>query len=206
VSLGPLAVSLAYFTASQQTGNSVALRWRTESEEDTYLWEIERSVKADENYAQIGTLPGQGTTSQQHDYEYANREELEAGTYWYRLCEVELSGKRSYYGPVSLDYYPGGRSEFALGAARPNPFNQITTISYQIAKGGPASLKVYNVLGQEVRTLAEGEHRAGRHQAVWDGRDGRGRKVSSGVYFYRLTAAGGEAGENRASGKLLRLR
>jgi len=202
----PLAVHLSAFTASVAEDNAIRLRWRTESEEDTYLWEIERSVNADENYAQIGTLPGQGTTSQPHDYEYADREELEAGTYWYRLCEVELSGKRSYYGPVSLEYYPGGRSEFALWAARPNPFSQITTISYQIAKGGPASLKIYNVLGQEVRTLAEGEHKAGRHQAVWDGRDGRGRKVSSGVYFYRLTAAVGEAGENRASGKLLRLR
>lgn len=193
-----LAVDLSLLSASINPDNSRTLFWRTESEEDTYLWEIERSSQANAGYVKIGALPGHGTTSQPHDYEFTDSQELPAGTYWYRLCEVELDGKRNYYGPVSVDYYPGGRYDFSLGAARPNPFKQITTISYQIIKTGTANLKVYNVLGQEVRVLADGEHRAGRHQVSWDGRDGKGRKVSSGVYFYRL-----EAGENLASGKLL---
>lgn len=196
-----LAVELSLLTAALNEDNSRSLCWRTESEDNTYLWEIERSDQEEGGYQIIGTLPGHGTTSQPHDYQFVDTEELPAGTYWYRLCEVELDGKRNYYGPVSVDYYPGGRLEFALGRARPNPFNQMTTIKYQVAKGGAASLKIYNVLGQEVRVLAEGEHRAGRHQAVWDGRDGKGGRAASGIYFYRL-----ESGRDRASGRLTLLR
>ncbi len=196
----PLSAHLTSFTALIGE-EGVQLAWRTESEENTYLWEIERSAVVNGNYTKIGIIPGHGTTSQPHDYQFVDAEELSAGTYWYRLCEVELDGKRNYYGPVSVDYCPGGRFEFALGKARPNPFNRITTIDYQIKKAGTASLKVYNVLGQEVRTLADGEHAAGRHQAAWDGRDGKGRRAANGIYFYRL-----EAGGDRASERLMLLR
>mgnify|MGYP000974098669 CR=1 FL=1 len=55
------------------------------------------------------------------------------------------------------------------------------------------SLRVYDLLGREVAVLTEGERSAGRHEAVWDGRDASGRAVSSGVYLYRLEA-GGQAG------------
>jgi beta-lactamase superfamily II metal-dependent hydrolase len=196
----PLSVYLTSFTAL--TGKEgVQLRWRTESEENTYLWEIERSGSPNSGYSRIVSIPGHGTTSQPHDYEFTDNQELTAGTYWYRLCEVELSGKRNYYGPVSVDFSPGGVWEFTLGMARPNPFNRITSISYQLTKAGAASLKLYNVLGQEVRSLADGEHSAGTHRVSWDGRDDQGRRVSSGVYFYRL-----ESGENQASGKLLFVR
>lgn len=198
---GPLWAQLSSLVAMMNRDNSIIISWRTESEANIYQWEIERSEGAEGNYAPIGTLPGHGTTNQPHDYQFVDTEDLPAGTYWYRLCEVELDGKRHYYGPVSVDYQPGGRYEFALGAARPNPFNKITNIDFQITKAGKASLKIYNVLGQEVRTLSDGEHAAGRHRVTWDGRDRQGRRVSSGVYFYRL-----ESGENVASGRLLFVR
>jgi beta-lactamase superfamily II metal-dependent hydrolase len=197
----PLSVHLAMLTATTTPDETIRILWKTESEEGTLSWEVERSTQQNIGYAKIGSLPGHGTTSQPHDYEFTDNQELTAGTYWYRLCEVDLSGKRNYYGPVSVDFRPGGVWEFALGAARPNPFNRITSISYQIAKAGAASLKLYNVLGQEVRSLADGEHSAGVHRVSWDGRDGQGRRVSSGVYFYRL-----KSGENEASGKLLFVR
>jgi len=100
-----------------------------------------------------------------------------------------------------LEYNPEGKFVFLLEPAKPNPFKQLTTIRYQLSKAGMASLDLYNVLGQRVRTLAEGEHTAGIHQVYWDGRDSQGRRVSSGVYFYRL-----ETGENQASGKMLYVR
>lgn len=73
---------------------------------------------------------------------------------------------------------------------RPNPFKQTTTIRYQLTTGCRVSLSVYNVLGQRVRTLADGVREAGRHSVVWDGRDGAGRRLGSGVYLCRFEAGG----------------
>ena len=69
----------------------------------------------------------------------------------------------------------------------PNPFNPVTTISYRLAKSGEVRLVVYDNLGRSVRTLVNGFRTAGNHQAVWDGTDATGKKVKSGVYYYRLT-------------------
>ena len=59
-------------------------------------------------------------------------------------------------------------------------------------------LAVYNMLGQEIRVLVNGNKAAGQHRVLWDGRDAHGRAVSSGVFLYRLTA-----GENHATGRML---
>ncbi len=80
---------------------------------------------------------------------------------------------------------PGG---YRLVNNYPNPFNPVTTIQYFIARPGPATIWVYNALGQKIRTLAQGIHNRGSHTIVWDGRDSQGRNVSSGVYYYRLIA------------------
>jgi len=77
-----------------------------------------------------------------------------------------------------------------LENARPNPFKQMTTIRYQLTTGCRVNLAVYNVLGQRVRTLAEGQHEPGRYQVTWDGRDGSGRRAGAGVYFCRMEAEG----------------
>jgi hypothetical protein len=78
-----------------------------------------------------------------------------------------------------------------LGQNYPNPFNPTTTIRYQVRETGPVTLRIYNVAGQLVRTLVDGEVRAGVvHQARWEGRNDSGQPVSSGVYFYKLTAKG----------------
>ena len=71
----------------------------------------------------------------------------------------------------------------------PNPFNPTTTISYDLQEASRVNLRIYDVSGRMVRVLRDGVlEQAGRRQAVWDARDGTGRMVSSGVYFYRLEA------------------
>jgi FlgD Ig-like domain len=70
----------------------------------------------------------------------------------------------------------------------PNPFNPQTTIAFSVKDRTRVSLKVYNVAGQLVRTLADESFGAGAHTKVWDGRNDAGQPVSSGVYFYKLVS------------------
>jgi hypothetical protein len=81
-------------------------------------------------------------------------------------------------------------TEFALAQNYPNPFNPTTDIRMDLPSASHVTLRVYNVLGQEVRTLVDGQYPAGFHTVTWDGRNGSGGTVSSGVYFYRIEANG----------------
>ena len=80
-------------------------------------------------------------------------------------------------------------TEFALLQNFPNPFNPETTIGYELAESADVTLQIYNVVGQVVRTLIAAESQAaGRYQIRWNGMDDRGVPVSSGVYFYQISA------------------
>ncbi|SYZ73917.1 exported hypothetical protein [Candidatus Zixiibacteriota bacterium] len=81
---------------------------------------------------------------------------------------------------------------FELQQNYPNPFNPMTTIRYSIRNTAERPipktvLRIYNILGQEVRTLIDRQEAPGNYSIEWDGTDGIGNKVGSGVYFYRLT-------------------
>jgi Zn-dependent metalloprotease len=78
---------------------------------------------------------------------------------------------------------------FSLQQNVPNPFNPETTISFDLPDATEIDLHLYNPAGQHVAILATGFHQAGSHTLRWDGRDGAGRALASGVYLYRLTTA-----------------
>jgi subtilisin family serine protease len=77
-------------------------------------------------------------------------------------------------------------SAFALYQNYPNPFNPMTTISFTLPAASDVSLRIFNILGQEVSTLYTGLLPAGIHQFQWDATDNSGNEVAGGVYFYRL--------------------
>ncbi len=77
---------------------------------------------------------------------------------------------------------------YRLAQNYPNPFNPTTTIRFDIREKGQVSLRIYNVAGQLVRTLVDGELDAGSYAEDWNGLNDEGSKVASGVYFYRLEA------------------
>ena len=84
----------------------------------------------------------------------------------------------------------GGRAlpaRFALGPNYPNPFNPSTIIPYQLAASSQVRLEVFNLLGQRITTLVDGERPAGFHTATWHATDGAGRAAGAGVYIYRMT-------------------
>ena len=81
-------------------------------------------------------------------------------------------------------------TEFALHQNYPNPFNPQTNIPYDLAEGGDVVLRIYNLLGQVVRTLVRERQAPGRYSVQWSGMDDRGVSVSSGIYFYQVSVAG----------------
>lgn len=85
----------------------------------------------------------------------------------------------------------------------PNPFNPNTVIRFSLSTDGPTqtSLRIYNLLGQEVRILVDQQKATGTYEVVWDGKDSKGRQVANGIYLYRL-----EAGEFTESKKMLLLK
>ncbi len=83
---------------------------------------------------------------------------------------------------------PARRFAAALRQNTPNPFNPTTRISFVLPEASHVHLRIYDVTGREIRTLASGVFAAGEHTAAWDGADNDGTRVASGVYFYRLQA------------------
>jgi len=97
-----------------------------------------------------------------------------------------LVGKKEFIGEnlANIETIP---TDFELSQNFPNPFNPATTIRYGLPRDERVTLKIYNILGNEVVTLLNSEIKAaGFHSEVWDGKDNNGRHVASGVYIYQL--------------------
>ena len=93
--------------------------------------------------------------------------------------------------PVDLVYVLGIEDKqfpnsYSLYPAYPNPFNPITNIGYDIPKKGHVSVLIYDMLGNRVRTLANGIQEASNASIIWNGRDDGGELVSAGVYIYQI--------------------
>ena len=98
---------------------------------------------------------------------------------------------------------------YALGQNYPNPFNPDTRIDFVLPEDSDVRLSVYDLLGREVRTLAQGPYAGSSaipYQTVWDGNDASGTRVASGVYFYRLTARGVSGTSTTLVKKMMMLR
>lgn len=109
------------------------------------------------------------------------------------------SNRTSYVLDVGVgDDHP---TAFALHQNYPNPFNPSTTIRYTLISDGYVALRIYNTMGQEVRTLVNSRERAGLNEVTWDGLDDRGFRVGSGIYMYRL-----ETGDRSLTRKMLLLK
>ena len=104
---------------------------------------------------------------------------------YFDLVEAEKIGELVTSVNDFTDLHP---KDFTLFQNFPNPFNPTTTISYDLPKDTKVNLKIYNLYGQEVRTLVNEAQSAGHKSVVWNGRDNSGTIVSSGLYIYRLEA------------------
>ncbi len=194
----PLPVQIASFSGNVETANDVAnvkLEWMTVSETNNYGFYVERRAKNETDFTTLSNsfVSGNGTTLEQHAYSFTDAN-VAAGEYNYRLKQVDLDGLESYTSPIDIviDKATGVKEDavpavFKLDQNYPNPFNPATTITFSVAETSPTTLKVYNLLGEEITTLFNGIATTGKLYTV----NFSGANLISGIYFYRI-----ESGKN----------
>lgn len=197
---GVLPVELVSFTASSGPDN-VTLNWSTASELNNHGFEIERSFDKT-NWVTIGFREGKGTTLEPQNYSYSDDiSEFSSSKLYYRLKQMDFNGNFEYSNIVEVEIVP---SNFSLSQNYPNPFsakdgsasggNPSTTIQYTISNRQFVTLKVYNLLGEEVATLVNEEQSAGSYKIEFNLESSTkylsagSKGPASGVYFYQLKA------------------
>ena len=169
-------VELSSFTASAKDGN-ITINWSTATETNNRGFEIERK-SGNGDYQKEGYVPGFGTSSEPRAYSFIDKN-TGTGDYTYRLKQIDFNGSYSYSKELNVKVI--SPLKYALEQNYPNPFNPNTTIKYSIPEDGIVKLKVYNVLGQEIKTLVNNVQKAGRYEIAFDA-----SRFASGVYYYRL--------------------
>jgi hypothetical protein len=177
------------------TDNDVQLDWSTATETNNSGFEIERKkseVRSQElGWETIGFVPGFGSTTEPKSYSFTD-ENVTTGSYKYRLKQIDFDGTFSYSNEieVEVDFNP---KEFVLYQNYPNPFNPRTVISYQLPVTSNVTLKVYDILGNEVATLVNEAKQPGIYEVEFNALSLSGSVsakggYASGVYFYQLKA------------------
>jgi hypothetical protein len=178
-----LPVELSAFAAYAGDGY-VNLAWTTAAETNNDYFDVQRRT-GNSNWMSVGRVDGHGTVSTATDYEFTDNSVENGVTYSYRLLSYDINGARHEYN--SIEATPGTvalPTAYALEQNYPNPFNPQTTISYALKDPGFVSLKVYNLVGQEVATLVSNTMDAGRYTVNFTADN-----LPSGIYLYTLTAS-----------------
>ncbi len=196
----PLSVELNSFSA-RQIENSIQLNWSTASETENEGFNIFR--KTDKNdfvkiasYKSHSELVGQGNSTFETSYSFVDNSKLQNNEFYtYVISDVETNGVETTHENQAQtvrftlsEEVSQTKLDYVLAQNFPNPFNPSTTIAYELAKDTKVSLKIYNEKGDFVKELTNGFQNEGSHSAVWNGTDSNGKSVSSGTYFYKLTA------------------
>jgi hypothetical protein len=175
----PVPVELTSFAASVNESD-VTLNWSTASELNNMGFEVQRSNGGE--YTIVGFVDGNGTTTNMLNYTFVDRN-VDVGTYTYRLRQVDFDGTSEFSESVEVEIL--APDVFALEQNYPNPFNPSTMINFSLATDSKVTLTVFDILGQEVTRLISGNLAAGSHEINFDASN-----LNSGVYFYRIDAAG----------------
>ncbi len=177
-----LPVELASFTGSFKD-NHVVLNWFTKTEVNNHGFEVDRKIDDSNinNWTKIGFVEGSGNSNTQKNYSFEDKN-VDNGTYDYRLKQIDNNGQFKYSSTtkVLINSIP---KAYALNQNYPNPFNPSTKINFQISKLEFVSLKVYDVLGNEVSTLVNEKKSPGNYDVAFDA-----SSLSSGIYFYQIKA------------------
>jgi hypothetical protein len=168
--------------AATQAGSKITLNWTTATEVNNRGFEVERKIAESNDWTVIGFKQGFGTTTEAKAYSFVDDISLiNANAVSYRLKQIDYDGRYEYSNEILVDNIVP--TEFSVAQNYPNPFNPVTSIKYQIPSEKFVTLKVFNSLGEEVRTLVNDIVKAGSHEISFNAEG-----LSSGVYFYILRA------------------
>ena len=183
----PLPVEMTTFNAASSE-SSVNLTWSTATELNNKGFEIERKTTG--NWESIGFIDGNGNSTKTIKYNFTDdlSKSNYSGKVEYRIKQIDYDGAYTYSKTIEItvDFTV---KEFSLSQNYPNPFNPTTTINYTVPKTSFVTLRVYNILGKEVTTLVNENEQAGKYSVQFNTQQTtNNRQLSSGIYFYRMTA------------------
>jgi hypothetical protein len=182
-----LPVTLSHFNASLNS-NGVLLTWKTESELENLGYIIMRKEKGNDDWKELASyltdkhLLGQGSTSEETNYQYRDISVTKGAIYEYQLADVSYAGEIVYHNVVEIEVDKLS-PDFRLGRAYPNPFNPKTIINYELPITNYVELSIYNIRGQKIVTLVSARQEAGFYQVQWDAGG-----YAGGLYYYQIKA------------------
>jgi hypothetical protein len=170
--------------------NGVTLSWETASELNNRGFEVERGIRG--VWAVVGFVEGKGTTTEFTKYSFNDKPNT-TDAVSYRLKQVDYNGQYTYSKVVNVDFglMP---TEFSLSQNYPNPFNPSTVIRYTVPFDSKVKVTVYNVSGEVVKVLVDGNVPAGQHEAMFTSSSAQG--LASGIYLYNITATSNDGKSN----------
>ena len=184
-------VELISFTALAEE-HQVKLNWKTVTETNNSGFEIERRL-AEGGWSTIGFVEGHGTITESREYKFSDEQPVK-GNICYRLKQIDYDGTTKTYDAIEVKF--GEKIKYELGQNYPNPFNPKTTIRWHTPADGWHTIKVYDVLGNEVAVVVNEYKSAGSYEVEFNKRD-----LASGLYIYIL-----KTGNNILSKKMLILK
>jgi hypothetical protein len=191
INFHPLPVEGWTFKATRNNFN-VVLAWQTLSEKNNKGFEIERSIDKS-TWTQIAFIEGIGTTTNVSEYTYSDYFE-NYSTLYYRFKQIDLDGSFKYSDVLELDKITP--THYELSQNYPNPFNPTTRIDYKIPVSGKVTLKVFDIIGNELSTLIDETQDTGNYSVNFNSTG-----FASGIYFYAL-----QVGEYREIKKMVLVR
>jgi hypothetical protein len=178
---GATPITLSSFSAKVEKGKLV-ITWETASETNNAAFIVYRNDEA------LARIEGAGTTSKSQKYTFVDDTVIPGVTYTYVLADVDYANKETKYEDQKLDITIPEKNTpmtFTLNANYPNPFNPSTSIDYTVAETQNINLSIFNMKGEKVTTLFDGERSAGHYSQTWNAVN-----VQSGVYLLRARSAG----------------
>jgi hypothetical protein len=186
----PLPIQLATFTATVINGSDVMLEWLVVSQTNNYGFIVQQAAESSAAFVDVPNsfIPGHGTTTQPQSYSFLHQN-VQAGSYRYRLKQIDLDGTIHYSWPIYVSFAPLFTTDervpivFGLQQNYPNPFNPGTDFELRIAESRFVTLKIFDILGREVAVIVNEVKPRGVYRVRWDA-----SAQSGGVYLARLTA------------------
>jgi len=176
----PLPVELSTFSA-RIIDKKVMLNWETATEVRNYGFDVEKSIDG-KNFNKLGFVQGNGNSNSNKYYSFEDNSP-ETGINYYRLKQIDTDGSFEYSKIISLNL--NIPTEFSLSQNYPNPFNPTTTIDFTLPSATYVSLKVFDLLGNQVAFLIDQQQEAGSYSLLFDGTN-----LASGNYIYIINAGG----------------